>query len=94
MPVMDGLTATNIMRVLPRADAATVPIIAMTADAYAALLFFRPNQIAYIRALAGKYFIIEILFPVNISNTVLQFFNGSTQCFLFFCQHFFSWHDG
>lgn len=34
MPVMDGLTATNIMRVLPRADAATVPIIAMTADAY------------------------------------------------------------
>ena len=34
MPIMDGLTATNIMRVLPRADAATVPIIAMTADAY------------------------------------------------------------
>lgn len=35
MPVMDGLAATKIIRALPRLDAATVPIIAMTADAYA-----------------------------------------------------------
>ena len=34
MPVMDGLAATKTMRALPRTDAATVPIIAMTADAY------------------------------------------------------------
>lgn len=34
MPVMDGLTATKIIRTLPRIDAAAVPIIAMTADAY------------------------------------------------------------
>ena len=31
---MDGLAATKIIRSLPRIDAATVPIIAMTADAY------------------------------------------------------------
>lgn len=34
MPVMDGLAATKIIRALSRVDAATVPIIAMTADAY------------------------------------------------------------
>ena len=34
-------------------------------------LFLFPDQIAYIRTFAGKHFIIKILFPVNISNTVL-----------------------
>ena len=34
MPVMDGLEATSAIRALPRADAKTVPIIAMTADAF------------------------------------------------------------
>lgn len=34
MPVMDGLAATKIIRALPRNDAAAVPIIAMTADAF------------------------------------------------------------
>ena len=34
MPVMDGLAATKSIRALPRTDAVTVPIIAMTADVY------------------------------------------------------------
>lgn len=34
MPVMDGLTATKEIRKLNRKDAATIPIIAMTADAF------------------------------------------------------------
>lgn len=36
MPVMDGIEATRKIRTLPRADAKTVPILAMTADAFAA----------------------------------------------------------
>lgn len=34
MPVMDGITATRLIRALDRKDAATIPIIAMTADAF------------------------------------------------------------
>jgi CheY-like chemotaxis protein/nitrogen-specific signal transduction histidine kinase len=34
MPTMDGYEATGVIRALPRADAATVPIIALTANAF------------------------------------------------------------
>ncbi|MDD3164361.1 MAG: response regulator [Oscillospiraceae bacterium] len=34
MPVMDGLEATKAIRALPRADSKTIPIIAMTANAF------------------------------------------------------------
>ena len=35
MPVMDGLTATKTIRAMDRPDAKTIPIIAMTANAFA-----------------------------------------------------------
>jgi len=35
MPLMNGYEATRAIRALPRADAQTIPIIAMTADAFA-----------------------------------------------------------
>lgn len=34
MPVMDGLTAAKAIRALPRPDAKTVPIVAMTANVF------------------------------------------------------------
>ena len=34
MPIMDGITATKLIRELEREDAAAIPIIAMTADAF------------------------------------------------------------
>lgn len=34
MPNIDGITATKMIRALSRADASTIPIIAMTANAY------------------------------------------------------------
>ena len=35
MPVMDGLSATRVIRVLEREDAKAIPIFAMTANAFA-----------------------------------------------------------
>lgn len=35
MPVINGYEATRVIRALPREDAGTIPIIAMTANAFA-----------------------------------------------------------
>lgn len=43
-------------------------------DRYAGILFLCADEIADIRPLAGKHFIVEILLPVDIGNAVLQFF--------------------
>ena len=66
MPVMDGLEATRKIRQLPRADAATVPIIAMTANAFAEDrqktkaagmndYLAKPVELARLYATLGKY---------------------------------------
>ena len=34
MPVMDGYAAARLIRAMPRGDAASIPIVAMTADAF------------------------------------------------------------
>ena len=34
MPVMDGITAAKTIRAMERKDAKTIPIVAMTANAY------------------------------------------------------------
>ena len=39
MLVMDGITATKTIRALDRTDAKTIPIIALTANVFAAALF-------------------------------------------------------
>ena len=34
MPIMDGLEATRVIRAMKRADAKTIPMIALTANAF------------------------------------------------------------
>ena len=55
MPVMNGIEATQAIRALPRPDARTVPILAMTADADADDADFcfgrhRPGKICHLHA--------------------------------------------
>lgn len=66
MPVMDGLTATRTIRAMHREDAKTIPIIAMTANAYDEDMkqcldagmnahLSKPLQMKLVVAMIGKY---------------------------------------
>ncbi len=59
MPVMDGITATKTIRSLERPDAKTIPIIAMTANAYEEDI--RNTQAAGMNAHLSKPIDIELL---------------------------------
>lgn len=66
MPIMDGLTATKEIRKLPREDAASVAIIAMTANAYSEDI---QNCLdAGMNAHIGKPISMEVLFKTLKDN--------------------------
>lgn len=60
MPVMDGITATKTIRALDRPDAAMIPIIAMTANAYEEDI--RNTREAGMDAHLSKPIDVEVLF--------------------------------
>lgn len=60
MPVMDGITATKTIRALERPDAKTIPIIAMTANAYEEDI--RNTQAAGMNAHLSKPIDVNLMF--------------------------------
>ena len=69
MPVMDGLEATRTIRALDRPDAKTVPIIAMTADAFA------QEQKRTIDS-GMNYHISKPINPQELYNVLAEYING------------------
>ncbi|MCI2063069.1 MAG: response regulator [Eubacteriaceae bacterium] len=70
MPEMDGLEATRRIRALNRADAVTVPIIAMTADAF-------EESIQEAREAGMNAYITKPVEPMKMYETLLQCINDS-----------------
>ncbi|MCM1183280.1 MAG: response regulator [Roseburia sp.] len=60
MPVMDGITATKTIRAMDRADAKTIPILAMTANAYEEDI--RNTKAAGMNAHLSKPIDVDVLF--------------------------------
>lgn len=72
MPVMDGITATKTIRAMERPDAKTIPIIAMTANAYEEDI--RNTKAAGMNAHLSKPIDTGILF-----NTLFRFYSGEQE---------------
>lgn len=64
MPVMNGYDATSAIRSLPREDAQSIPIIAMTADAFSA-------AIEHSKAVGMNDYVTKPIDP-NMLRTVLE----------------------
>ena len=65
MPVMDGCSAARAIRALDRPDAKTIPIIAMTADAYA-------EDVARAKAAGMNAHVAKPLDPALLRRTLSQ----------------------
>ncbi|MEG1847867.1 MAG: response regulator [Lachnospiraceae bacterium] len=66
MPVMDGRMATKAIRALPRADAATIPIIAISADAYT-------EDIKYSQSIGMNEYLVKPIFKDILYSTITQY---------------------
>lgn len=66
MPIMNGFAATEAIRALPRPDAKTIPIIAMTADAFS-------TAIEHSKACGMNAFVTKPIVPAELRAIVEQF---------------------
>ena len=70
MPVMDGLQAARAIRALPREDAGTVPIIAMTANAF-------EEDVRATREAGMNAHLAKPIEPAGLYGTLRQFLTGN-----------------
>jgi len=66
MPLLNGYEATERIRALPRPDAVTIPILAMTADAFA-------EAVEHCRRVGMNQHITKPLDPLQLRHTLEQF---------------------
>ncbi len=71
MPVMDGYEAVKRIRALPRADAATIPIIAMTADAF-------EESAREAKSAGMNAYVTKPIVPVTLYKTLSQCLSDQT----------------
>ncbi len=71
MPVMDGLQATIRIRDLERLDARTIPIIAMTANAY-------ESDVKQSKEAGMNAHLAKPIDPKKFLDTLVQYIGGTT----------------